>query len=320
LRIEYPGAFYHIVQRGNEKREIFTSDSDRERFLSYLEALTIRYHVKIHTYCLMNNHYHLLIETPEANLIKAMHTLNISYTSYFNKRKERSGHLFQGRYKSILVQADEYLHHLSRYIHLNPVRANLVKYPEDYIWSSYRFFISKSKIPSWLTADFILCCFDKDVQKAKALYKDFVLAEIGKRPAVIRDNIKAGFILGNYDFIAWVKETFIEHRPEDEEIPALRQLRTRITPEEIKGNVEEEIQDKKLARKLGIYLSRKYTGKKLKEIANIYGKIGDTGISQICCRVEKAIKENSRLEKITRGLEQKIMCNVETLICPNFDR
>jgi putative transposase len=312
LRIEYPGAFYHIVQRGNEKREIFTSDSERERFLSYLEALTIRYHVKIHTYCLMNNHYHLLIETPEANLIKAMHTLNTSYSTYFNKRKERSGHLFQGRYKSILVQADEYLHHLSRYIHLNPVRANLVKYPEDYIWSSYRFFISKGKIPAWLTTDFILCCFDKDAQKAKALYKDFVLVEIEKRPAVISDNIKAGFILGNDDFVEWVKETFIEHRHEDEEIPVLRQLKTRIAPEEIKEKVEEEIKDKKLARKLGIYLSRKYTGKKLKEIAHIYGKIGDTGISQVCCRVEKAIKENSRLEKIIRGLEQKIICNVET--------
>lgn len=312
LRIEYIGAFYHVIQRGNEKKEIFTSDSDRERFLSYLENLNTRYHVKVHTYCLMDNHYHLLIETPDANLIKAMHTLNTSYTSYFNKRKNRSGHLFQGRYKSILVQADEYLHHLSRYIHLNPVRANLVKDPGNYIWSSYSYFISKSKIPTWLTTDFILNCFDKDERKAKTLYKDFVLAGIGQQPTVIRDNIKAGFILGEKDFVEWVKETFIKHIEEDEEIPVLKQLKTRITPEKIKEKVEEEIKDKKLGRKVGIYLSRKYTGKKLKEIASIYGKVGDTGVSQIYLRVAKAIKEDRGLDRIIRRLEKKIIWNVET--------
>ena len=312
MRIEYSGAFYHVVQRGNEKREIFTSDSDRGRFLDYLADLNIRYHVKIHTYCLMDNHYHLLIETPEANLIKAMHTLNTSYSSYFNKRKNRSGHLFQGRYKSILVQADEYLHHLSRYIHLNPVRANLVKDPGDYIWSSCSYFISKNKISAWLTTDFILNCFDKDERKAKTLYKNFVLAGIGQQPTVIRDNIKAGFILGKKDFVEWVKETFIKHRPEDEEIPMLKQLKTRMTPEEIKEKVEEEIKDKKLARKLAIYFSRKYTGEKLKGIASIYGNLGDTGVSQIYLRVVKAIKEDRGLDRIIRGLEKKIMSNVET--------
>lgn len=307
LRIEYPGAYYHIVQKGNEGREIFTSDNDKERFLSYLEDLNIRYHVMIHTYCLMDNHYHLLIETPEANLVKAMHTLNTSYTVYFNKRRGRGGHLFQGRYKSILVQANEYLHHLSRYIHLNPVRANIVREARDYIWSSYRFFILESKIPTWLTTDFILSCFDKDTQKAKALYKDFVLRGIGQQPAVIRNNITAGFILGNNDFVKWVKETFIQHRQEDEEVPVLRQLKTRISPEEIKGKVEREIKDKGLARKLGVYLSRKYTGRKLKDIASIYGKIGDTGISQIYCRVETARENDNSLDSLIRRLEKKIM-------------
>lgn len=144
-------------------------------------------------------------------------------------------------------------------------------------------------------------------RKPRLLYKDFVLAGIGQRPTIIRDNIKAGFILGNDNFVEWVKETFIKHRQEDEEIPVLRQLKTRITPEEIKGKIEEEIKDKKLARKLGIYLSRKYTGEKLKEIASSYGKIGDTGVSQIYCRVVKAIKEDRGLDRIIRGLEKKIM-------------
>jgi len=312
LRVEYPKAFYHIIQRGNERGKIFTSDSDRERFLNYLEDLNIRYRIIFHTYCLMDNHYHLLIETPEANLIKAMHSLSTSYTTYFNKRNKRSGHLFQGRYKSILIQADEYLHHLSRYIHLNPVRANLVRDPEEYRWSSYGFFISKVKTPTWLKTDFILCCFDKDTQKARALYKHFVLEGIGQQPSIIRENTKAGFILGNNDFIHWVKETFIQHRQEDAEIPVLRQLRTRITPEEIKEKVEEEVKDERLARKLGIYFSRKYTCKKLKEIADIFGGIGDTGVSQIYRRVKEAIKKEKSLERLIRRLENGIMWNVET--------
>jgi hypothetical protein len=184
--------------------------------------------------------------------------------------------------------------------------------PGEYRWSSYGFFVSKIKIPTWLKTDFILCCFDKDTQKARALYKHFVLEGIGQQPSIIRDNTKAGFILGNNDFIHWVKETFIQHRQEDAEIPVLRQLRTRITPEEIKEKVEKEVEDKRLARKLGIYFSRKYTGKKLKEIANIFGGIGDTGVSQIYRRVKETIKKEKSLERFIRRLENRIMWNVET--------
>jgi len=312
LRIEYPGAYYHIIQRGNERNAIFTSHRDRERFLTYLEDLTVRYHIIIHTYCLMNNHYHLITETPEANLSKAMHTLNTSYTSYYNKRRGRIGHLFQGRYKSILVQADGYLHHLSRYIHLNPVRANLVKDPKDYAWSSYRFFISKAKNVPWLRTDFILSHFDKDVKKARERYKKFVLEGARKEPSAVKNDLKAGFILGNNDFFEWVKETFIRNRKDDEEIPVLRQLNVKITPEKIKERVEEEVRDQRFARKLGIYLSRKYTGQRLKAIASLFGRIGDTGVSQIYHRVEKARERDKSLDQVIRRLEKKIMSNVET--------
>ena len=137
LRIEYAGAFYHIISRGNEKGKIFASDIDRERFLDYLKKIVVRYHIKIHTYCLMYNHYHLLLETERPNISKVMHDLNSSYTAYFNARYKRAGHLFQGRYKSILVQADKYLHSLSRYIHLNPVTAKLVTNPGQWIYSNY---------------------------------------------------------------------------------------------------------------------------------------------------------------------------------------
>ena len=129
LRILYPGAFYHITSRGNEQKALFKSNKDREKFIEYLESATERYDAVIHAYCLMDNHYHILLETPSGNLSKIMAHINGAYTNYFNAKRERSGHLFQGRYKAILVEADEYAKELSRYIHLNPVRANIVEHP-----------------------------------------------------------------------------------------------------------------------------------------------------------------------------------------------
>ena len=120
LRIEYPDAHYHVTSRGNERKDVFKSQKDREQFLSYLESAVSRYDAVIHAYCLMSNHYHLLLETPSGNLSKIMQHINGAYTSYFNVKRKRSGHLFQGRYKAIVIEADEYVQELSRYIHLKP--------------------------------------------------------------------------------------------------------------------------------------------------------------------------------------------------------
>ena len=134
LRVEYPGAFYHVINRGNNQEKIFKNDRDREKFLEYLEKANERFSIIIHTYCLMSNHFHLLVGTPDANLSQAMQWINVSYATYFNRKRGRAGHLFQGRFKAILIDADEYLKHLSRYIHLNPVRAKLVSGPSEYQW------------------------------------------------------------------------------------------------------------------------------------------------------------------------------------------
>jgi REP element-mobilizing transposase RayT len=159
LRIEFPGAFYHITSRGNEKKDIFRSRKDRERFLFYIESVAERYDAVVHTYCLMTNHYHLLLETPRGNLSEIMQYVNGAYTTYFNVKRKRSGHLFQGRFKSIVVDADEYAMELSRYIHLNPVRAGIVGKPEDHEWSSYRAYIGNSVAPDWLKSELILSGF-----------------------------------------------------------------------------------------------------------------------------------------------------------------
>ncbi len=181
LRITYPGAFYHVTSRGNERKDIFKSKRDREKFLEYFESAAKRYDAVIHVFCLMDTHYHLLLETPSGNLPQIMRHINGAYTTYFNVKRGRSGHLFQGRYKAILVDIDEYAKELSRYIHLNPVRAKMVKTPEEYEWSSYQFYIGEKKPPEWLYRDFILGYFGKKVSIAQKGYHKFVNAIVNKK-------------------------------------------------------------------------------------------------------------------------------------------
>lgn len=195
LRVESPGAFYHVINRGNAGEDIFKSIRDREKYLEYLEAASSRFSLRIHTFCLMTNHYHLLVETPEANLSQAIQWINVSYAVYFNIKRQRRGHLFQGRFKSLLVDADEYLKHLSRYIHLNPVRAKMVESASQYPWSSYPFFIGKLKIPEWLAGDWLLSQFGKNLREARKNYQAFVE---GPDPWTLEDPGKSpvgGFIL-----------------------------------------------------------------------------------------------------------------------------
>ena len=138
LRIEYDGALYHITSRGNERKAIFRDDEDRKNFLDNLLKVDERFNWICHAYCLMNNHYHLIIETPDGNLSGGMRQLNGIYTQYFNRRHKRAGHIFQGRYKAVLIEKESYLLEVSRYVVLNPVRAKAVETPEDWQWSSYK--------------------------------------------------------------------------------------------------------------------------------------------------------------------------------------
>ena len=145
LRIEFPGALYHITDRGNERKAVFRDDADRHRLIQCFKEAVEKFGLKIHAFCLMGNHYHLEIGTPRGNLSKTMQWLKTAYTVYFNKRHRRSGHLFQGRYKAALIEKDKYLMALTRYIHLNPIRAGLVIRAEDYYWSSYKDYIRQKR-------------------------------------------------------------------------------------------------------------------------------------------------------------------------------
>jgi REP element-mobilizing transposase RayT len=314
LRIEFEGAFYHIIQRGIERKSIFASSKDKERFLAYLNSSLLAYKAIFHSYALMNNHYHLILETPRANLSKIMHYLDTSYAAYYNKRHGRAGPLYQGRFKSVLVQEDAYLHYLSSYIHLNPVRAGITKSPEGYTHSSYNYFISNKEAPRWLNTCFILSMFNKNVSKARTLYKQFVMNNIGKEKDVINSNTRKGIILGDDDFFDKIKG-HLSNRETDREIPELKCITHGPEPalEFIKDNVERHIkQDKGLCRSIGIYLSRKHTQRTLNYIASFYGNIQYTGISQVCRRMEKRIGENGKLKGLIASIEADIVSNVKT--------
>lgn len=174
LRIEYAGALYHVTARGNARASIFKDDGDRKTFLATLGKVVARYNWLCHAYCLMGNHYHLLIETPESNLSRGMRQLNGIYTQAFNRRHRRVGHVLQGRFKAILVDKDSYLLELSRYIVLNPVRAKMVKQPNNYAWSSYRATAGLSSAPEFLTQDWLLGQFGWQRRNAEKRYRQFV--------------------------------------------------------------------------------------------------------------------------------------------------
>jgi len=309
LRVEYEGAFYHVISRGNDRKEIFIDDADRRRFLKYIKELVSRYGIRVHVWCLMNNHYHLVIETPLGNLSKVMHTLNTSYTVYFNHRHKRAGHLFQGRYKAVLVQADEYLHHLSRYIHLNPLRAKIVKDPKEYIWSSYSDYVFKEKKEGFLTTEFILEMFNNHRKEAKRLYEKFVVEGIGNEVEIIKKDMTRGIILGKANFVNWVKNEFLVEK-KDKEVPALRQLKGGVGIEWIKAEVKKRVENEKSYIKICIYLIRKYSDKKLTEIATLFGKISYSGISQICRRMEKEKRKDKKMDLLIADIVRK-MSNVK---------
>ena len=173
-RIHYPGAFYHVILRGNGGQEIFYSKADRSRFYLLLQEGIERYGHRFHAFCLMTNHLHLVVQVGDMPLAKILQNISFRYTRYINKKKKRNGHLFQGRYKAILIDADSYLLELVRYIHNNPLRTGLVNKPEQYQWSSHRAYLDKETV-TWLTTDFVLSQFAKNEKKARQQFQAFCL-------------------------------------------------------------------------------------------------------------------------------------------------
>ncbi len=199
LRIEYPGALHHVTSRGNARQDIFLDATDRRRFLDTLGDVVGRFGWLCHAYCLMGNHYHLLVETPEPNLSRGMRQLNGVYTQRFNRRHRSVGHVFQGRYKAILVERQGYLLELSRYVVLNPVRAGVVRRPGDYAWSSYRATAGRADPPAFLTRDWLLGQFGQSLRDAQAGYRRFV--SDGRAAPSPWEALKGQAVLGSQAFV-----------------------------------------------------------------------------------------------------------------------
>jgi REP element-mobilizing transposase RayT len=320
LRVEYPGAVYHVINRGNAGENLFKSNKDREKFLEYLEGAVERFALKIHSYCLMSNHFHVLLETLQPNLSRAIQWVNVRYAGYFNSKYQRNGHLFQGRFKSILVDADEYLKELSRYIHLNPVQAKIVAHPADYQWSSYPAFIGIVKPPEWMETSWLLSQFGSKRKRAISNYRDFVeKVDIEGLENPTKD-LSSGFILGTPDFVTWVKETFLSSRSDENEIPQLRQLKSRPNLENIieavcsEFNCEQEAilqkgRKRNLARDVAIYLARESTGETGKRLGEYFGNISGAAITTRCNHLAEKIKTDRKLRKQIGKLRQTILNN-----------
>jgi REP-associated tyrosine transposase len=215
LRIEFPGALYHVTSRGNDRAPIFLFDSDRRQLLETLGEVVGRCGWRCHAYCLMTNHYHLVVETPRANLSAGMRHVNGLYTQRFNRRHERVGHVLQGRFHAVLVERETHFLELARYVVLNPVRAGLVRRAEDYRWSSLRASLGFEPTPRWLTPDEIVAPFG-----TAARYLEFVREGIGR--ASPWQSLKGG-VLGSEAFARRIA-AHVEKRTGDREIPRPERL------------------------------------------------------------------------------------------------
>ncbi len=298
LRLQFPGAVYHLTSRGNAGQAIYLDDADRVRFLDLLGREVEQQRWRCHAYCLMDNHYHLLVETPEANLSRGMGRLNMAYAQGFNRRHERAGHLFQGRYKAIVVERDSHLLELCRYLVLNPVRAGLVDSPLAWPWSSYRATASTRGAPDWLTTRWILRHFDAEDERARRAYRRFVRE--GRAAASPWRDLRAGGYLGGPAFRHAMAERIGRESPDQfaagqvaaaalrpdrpgaDEIAAAVAKAARVAPETVLDRRASQA-----TYRVAVYLLRRAANLPLEEVAALAG-VSPPRVSQIQRGIEDA--------------------------------
>lgn len=304
LRIQYNGAFYHVMNRGNASQKIFCSSQDKENFLRLLAESVELWKIRIHGFSLMPNHYHLLIETPLGNLSRSMRHINGVYTQRHNKKWKRDGHIFRGRYKAILVEDDAYLVELLRYIHLNPVKARLALRPQDYSWSSHRYYLGDKEI-KWLTTDFLLSYFGRKRSKAMRKLHEFVLAGVPEKLDSLLGGKKWPSVFSTEHFEDWVKWNFVKDL-KDKDIQYQPQEMKVLSSEEFKKLLIRVMDiswlelkrpvgyDGRWIRKLAIKGFHEYTNCSYGEICRIFGFINVSTVSRAV--KDKRIIEDPRWE------------------------
>ena len=310
LRIEYPNAFYHVMNRGASRREIFLADDDYEIFLETLKETSKIFSIRIISYCLMPNHYHLLIQTPKANLSRTMRHLNGVYTQRFNRIHKKDGPLFRGRYKAILVQEDEYLTHLIRYIHLNPIQANLASSPEAYAWTSHKQYLKAKDDSPWLFVRLGLAFFSSKKNQALKIYRRFILEGIDPRTSAFYDKKHLEPILGDPDFLKRIKEKYIYGREKlDSEIPEERKISGTNSTDRIIEEVSKAFSksrqavfqskrgEENQARHTALLLARELSGLRLSEIAQVFGIKSYRTVASNCFRFKRRMEQDAKAKR-----------------------
>jgi len=320
LRIQYEGALYHITCRGNERRDIFKDDDDRREFLSILKKSLAIYSVKLFAYVLMTNHFHLLAETPLGNLSEFMRHFNITYTGYLNRRHGRVGHLYQGRYKSTLVDKEAYLSVLSRYVHLNPVRVRAVakrskdkrrKYLNTYSWSSLPGYLDNKKRAVFVDYSMVLAEYGGDTDQARTAYKKQLYNDLSDG-IDMTDGMVVSTIVGNEHFVTWVRETFLKEEKRREQ-PSAGMIHRLCSRDAILAAVEKETgkdigaikKDKGDLRRIMMELLYRHGRLKGPEIGIIFG-VDYSSVSQERKRLRERIANDPELGRLFTRFERAL--------------
>ena len=315
LRIQYPDALYHVMNRGRRGDEVFTEAEDYAAFIDLLKEIVDDYNVKVSAYCLMSNHYHLLVKTPDSNISRAMRHLNGVYTQRYNRIHHCDGPLFRGRYKAILVEADSYLLELLRYIHRNPLEANLVDNLQKYNWSSHKGYLSKAKKWDWLHKRFALSLFSKDHAESIRLYKQFISQEVPDEINKILGRRKLPPVLGTKKFMDRVKDLFFSDKIH-EEIPEAKILAPdpdkileavaklyKVGMDDLLRSIRGYFNE---PRNVAIYLTRRLRGDTLKVVGEVFGINKNSTVSSSIDRVKYEMRRDKgirlRVEKLIKIL------------------
>ena len=316
LRIQFPDAWYHVMNRGRRGDLIFKNKGDYHAFIDLLRDCTEMWNMRVVAYCLMGTHYHILLQTPNGNLSRCMRHINGVYTQNFNRSRGLDGHLFRGRYKSILVDSDANLLELLRYIHRNPIEAGIVDRLDSYQWSSHKGYLSRSEKWSWLHKEYVLKIFSKNTNEALRRYKNFVNKEVSEEINRILGSRKWPSVLGKESFKDWVRGSFFVQK-RHAEVPQSKSLAP--GPGRIKEAVcrsydinEEDLVVSKRGmtnepRNIAIYLMRNLMGNKLEEIGREFGINNYSSVSTIIGRTKNRAATDRKFRKRIERLKLDLM-------------
>ena len=316
LRIEIPDGLFHVTSRGTERRAILLDDADRAKWVELLDRVVTRRRWVVLAWTLMDNHFHLFLRTPQPNLSAGMHDLNSGYVSAFNRRHDRCGPLLQGRFKAILVEREFHYWELSRYVHLNPVRAGLVERPEDHRWGSCASYLGRAPAPEWLRWEEVLGQHGRTLRTARREYARFLAEGVTSPPESPLRGVVATVLLGSQAFVERVRSWLSERLP-DRDVPAARELKKAPRVEEIDAAVSRAfaIPAESLhvrgkwhneARGAAIYLCRKLTGHSIRELGERYGGVGGQAIGRTAILTAQRLRSERHLAKLVRNCEEHL--------------